>query len=427
MTPLLKKLSAALALPCRMLLVWMVFLAAMWITRGAAGGVPGFAIALAAAAAMWWRWSRPLPRRVLHAIAMAVAVAPLVYLLVPLAPSTLQPLAADAAIQMWATGPGREVAVYRFPANPNVPDRHRALVFVHGGPGGYIRNFDRDFFATFADDGFDVILYDQYGAGRSPIGKAADYSHDNNVRDLVAVLARVNKPTVLVAQSYGATLATSALAQEQVQRRVSHLVLTEPGKIPGAAFSVLPAMAQKTTLAKDAGRPPSAAIAAKLAAPRAMLAAMLAPGGAGYASQEEIINHYDPEVQRALISSSFCNDDRAMLDSFQPTRFNLIANAVISRQARGAPTPKLQNLAAPVLMILGECSYIPRGRAMEYFDVYRIARSHLVMGVGHIVWGNAKGQALTRAAIKAFVDNTPGPLPNEPTQASANQFVAAGR
>lgn len=128
-----------------------------------------------------------------------------------------------------------------------------------------------------------------------------------------------------------------------------------------------------------------------------------------------------------MISSSFCKGDDAVLASFQPTRFNLVANAVISRQARDAPAPKLKNLAAPVLLILGECSYIPRGRAMEYFDVYQIARSHLVMGVGHITWGNVKGRTLTRDAIKAFVDNTTGPLPNEPTQASGHGFVAAGR
>jgi len=278
MKRLLNKLSCALALPFRMLLVWLVFLAAMWMTRGAAGGFPALAVSLIAAVTMWWRWSRPLPRRVLHAISMAVAVAPLAYLMVPLAPSTLRPLAGDAAVQMWRTGPGREVAVYRFPPDPAAPDRHRALVFVKGGPGGYVRNFDRDFFASFAKEGFDVVLYDQYGAGYSPIDNASGHTHDNNLRDLVAVLARVNKPTVLVGQSYGATLVTSALAQAQVQQRVSHVVLTEPGKIPGAAFSALPGMAQKTTLAKYAGQPPSAAIAMMLEAPRAMLAAVLPPG-----------------------------------------------------------------------------------------------------------------------------------------------------
>ena len=100
----------------------------------------------------------------------------------------------------------------------------------------------------------------------------------------------------------------------------------------------------------------------------------------------------------------------------------------IGRFVTISPYPKyLQDLAAPVLLLLGQCSYIPRGRAMEYFDIYPIARSNLIPGVGHITWGNAQGQALTRDAIVRFVDNVTGPLANEPTQSSRQAFVASGR
>jgi pimeloyl-ACP methyl ester carboxylesterase len=426
----MKNLGKALrlfGLPVRMLAVWLAFLAALWISNGAAGGYPAFALAVLAAVALWWRWSRPRSRfaGIGHGFAMTVALAPLAWVLVPLAPATLAPLAADATVQLWPTGPGRSVAVYRFPAS-GATNRNLALVFAHGGPGGYIRDFDRQFFATFANAGFDVVLYDQFGAGRSPLGNPAMYSHENNVRDLAAVMARVDKPTLLVGQSYGATLVTSAMALDAVRQRVKFLVLTEPGRIPGAAFRAGKSMSEKSTSAPDATTPPSAAIAAKIAAPRALLAAFL-PAGNSLAPQEEIINHYAPEVQRALVSSSFCKGDTALLDAFQPTRFNLLANAAVGRQARAAATPDLRTLDAPVLLLLGECSYIPRGRAMEYFGVYNIARSHVIAGVGHITWGNAQGQATTREAIIRFVDHVPGQLPNEPSKASAASFADSGR
>jgi len=297
---------------------------------------------------------------------------------------------------------------------------------VHGGPGGYVRDFDRDFFRTFTKEGFEVVLYDQFGAGRSPLGEVGDYSHEKNIDDLLAVLKRVDKPTVLVGQSYGATLVTSALANPEVRRRASHVVLSEPGKIPGATFSSGPAMTDKSTTAPDAGQPPSASVVAKLTAPRAILAALL-PAGHHFASQEEIINHYTPDVQRAMVGNSFCKGDGQTLQAFQPTRFNLLANAAVGRQARDSPTPDLDDLAAPVLLLLGECSYIPRGRAMEYFDIYQIARSNLIPGVGHITWGNAKGQDLTREAITRFVENVPGPLADEPTRSTRQVFVESGR
>lgn len=427
MKTILKKIARVLSVPARMLAVWLTFVIALLISRGAIGGYPAFIVALIVAGVLWWLCARQGSRRgaLLNGAAMILALAPLAYILVPLASSTLVPLPDDASVQMWPTGTGRSVAVYRYPADA-ATDRKMALVFVHGGPGAYVRDFDRAFFASFARVGFDVVLYDQFGAGRSPLGDAKEYTHEKNISDLAAVLARVNKPTVLVGQSYGATLVTSALAREDVRKRVSHVILTEPGRIPGSEFSSNALMSEKTTLAPDATQAPSAATAMKLMAPRALLAAFL-PSGNSLASQEEIINHYTSDVQRVLVSNAFCKGDTVLLETFHATRFNLIANAGISRDARGATTPDLHSMVAPVLMLLGECSYIPRGRAMEYFGVYNIARSHAIPGVGHIVWGNAKGQELTRDAIVRFIDNVPGALPNEPTRATAHQFAVSGR
>lgn len=421
------KVLRFLAVPSHVLAVWLTFLIVLWITRGVAGGIPAMGVAIATASMLSWRFARRAPRRraIVRGILMLLALAPVAYVLVPLAPSSLAPLAADPSAELWQTGPGRAVVVYRYPADP-VRTRNAALVFVHGGPGAYVRDIDRAFFASFARAGFDVVLYDQAGAGRSSLVSPEQYTHDANIRDLAAVLARVNLPTVLVAQSYGATLVTSALVDRDVRKHVTHLILTEPGRIPGAAFSSDKSMSEKTTHAPDATLSPSAAVMSKLIAPRALLAAFL-PTGNRLAPQEELINHYTPDVQRLLVSNAFCKGDTALLNSFEPGRFNLIANASVSRDARHAVTPDLRDMAPQVMMVLGECSYIPRGRAMEYFGVYTTARAHVIPGVGHLVWGNARGAELTRDAIVRFVDGAPGLLPNEPSQASAQRFVESGR
>ncbi|HEU4843961.1 MAG TPA: alpha/beta hydrolase [Burkholderiaceae bacterium] len=427
MQTVLRKAVGALAVLLRCLVVWSVFLLLLWLTHGAGGGGVAFAGAVLAAGAAWWRWRRgaaPLAAGWRGGV-MLLVLAPLAYVLVPLGPAMLPPLPPDPSVQLWPTGAGRAVAVYRYAPSAKARARGVALVFVHGGPGGSVRDFDRAFFSTFADAGFDVVLYDQFGSGRSPLGDTSAYTHDGNVADLLAVLTRVNRPAVLVGQSYGAILVTSALANPEVRRRVSHVVLTEPGQLPGAAFSLNPSLSAKTTLAA-AGQPASAAAAAQLFAPRAMLAAMLPPGSR-FAPQEEIVGHYTAEVQRALLASAFCKGDDRLLNAWQPTRFNLLVNGPILRQAQASAAPRLHDLAAPVLLLLGECSYIPRGRAMEYFDAYAIARSHLIHGVGHIPWGNAEGQRQMRAAILSFVDGQPGPLPDEPNQSTRRQFVASGR
>ncbi len=300
-----------------------------------------------------------------------------------------------------------------------------ALVFVHGGPGAYVRDFDRDFLSSFAQEGFDVVLYDQFGAGRSALGDPQGYTHENNLRDLSAVLARIDKPVVLVGQSYGAALVTSALAREDVRRHVAYVVLSEPGRVPGASATSRHGMTEKTTRALDATATPSLAVVVNLAHPRSLLATLL-PRSNQFVHQEELINLYTPDVQRLLVSSAFCKGDTGSINSFQTLRFNPLANASISRDVRHATTPSLRDLKAPVLMLLGECSYIPRGRAMQYFEVFTIARSQVIANVGHVLWGNAEGREVARDAILRFIDGRQAALPNEPTASTADAFVSSG-
>lgn len=422
-----KKIARFLTIPLQMGAVWLTFLLTLWISRGVAGGYPAFLLSMAIAGILLWRRARRSTMRAViwRGIGLVLALAPLVVVLIPLASSSLSAMAADKSVQLWATHDGRQVAVYRYPADP-ATDRHMALVFVHGGPGAYLRNFDRDFFSTFAHAGFDVVIYDQFGAGRSPIGDPATYTHQNNVKDLAAVLAHIDKPAVLIGQSYGATLVTSALSIPEVRKHVTHVILSEPGRLPGGAESTAKSMSEKTTSALDASETPSRAVIAKVAAPRAILASFL-PRGNGFVKQEELINLYAKDIQRLLVAPGFCKGDTALLDTFQAERFNLIANVAVNRDALAAPTPDLRSIKAPVLLLLGECSYIPRGLAMEYFGVYTITRSQLIPKVGHILWGNAQGQALTRDSILRFVDNLPAVLPNEPNASNTRQFVESGR
>src|SRR5580765_2788289 len=41
------------------------------------------------------------------------------------------------------------------------------IIYLHGGPGGHITNYDIQIFTSFADSGYDVYLYDQIGGGQS--------------------------------------------------------------------------------------------------------------------------------------------------------------------------------------------------------------------------------------------------------------------
>lgn len=420
----------------RPLAVWLSFFLVLGLSKGALAGVPALLVATLVALVLWHRRTRQICKdgwRGLSTRARSMRVLPLVLTLLPLgvlmmpeASTRLQPLPDDPGVQYWPTSDGRSVAVYRFAPSPSVPDRHQALVFVHGGPGAYIRNFDRDFLAGFARDGFEVVLYDQFGSGRSPLGDAASYNHEGNVADLLAVLDRVAKPAVLLGQSYGAAVITSALQSPRAHNWVRQVVLTEPGKLPGGISELDPTQTDKTTIAPDASEAPSLSVLSSMLAPR-MLAATFLPAGNHFVPQEELINLATPAVQRSLIASGYCRGGAAQLDQFEALRFNPAANVAVSQSALKAQRPKWMALNLPVMLLLGECSYVPRGRAMAYFDVLPIARSQWLPGVGHILWGTPAGQAMTRDAVLRFVDGKPAAMADEPTAASRGRFVKAGR
>ncbi len=430
----IRRVAGAVARP---LGVWIAFFVILWLSRGLLSGA--LALLLASALAVWiWRQRNaqihpdggaglPMRVRLQRSLPLVMTLLPLLVLMVPGASRQLPPLPDDPAVHHWQTSSRRSVAVYRFVPDAGVQDRHQALVFVHGGPGAYIRNFDRDFFAGFARDGFDVVLYDQFGSGRSALGDARDYTHDGNVADLLSILDRIGKPTVLVGQSYGAAVVASALQDPRARKWVTQVVLTEPGKLPGSAPSLDPALNEKTTTAPDASEAPSLAVLSSMMAPR-MLAAMLLPAGNPFVPQEELINLASPAVQRNLISGGYCRGSADQLERFQPLRFNPAANRAVGQSAaRGERPMLLASLKSPVLLMLGECSYVPRGRAMAYFDAVPITRTQWLRGVGHILWGTPEGQAVTHEAILRFVDGKPAALPNEPTRESRDQFVRDGR
>jgi hypothetical protein len=64
---------------------------------------------------------------------------------------------------------------------------------------------------------------------------------------------------------------------------------------------------------------------------------------------------------------------------------------------------------------------------MDYFDVVSIERSHVIPGVGHVLWGNEEGERLTHSAIMRFLDDEEMPLPNEPDYDSRIAFIEQGK
>lgn len=343
--------------------------------------------------------------------------------MVPLPQYDFRDASADPGFELWQLSDSRTVSVSVHLPPDSVEAREETILFVHGGPGAYVRDFDRNFLSSFTKDGYRVLIYDQVGAGRSPRVPMAEYTHSGNVDDLRAVLRRLNSPVILFGQSYGTGVISSFLADYSHEFDIRKIILTEPSPLPGVDMSIdHPHFSEKTTKAENVK---GLEFSKVINNPRILIAVLL-PSGHSFVDQEEVIGYFEPDLHKLAVSNSYCLEDEDRVLPFEPLPANLMATLTIQNDFTKAARPDLRDLPQPVLLLLGECSYLPRGYAMEYFEHYTISRSHWIDRVGHVLWATPEGRDKTYAAITSFLNGTEAPLENKPTYETRIQFIEDG-
>lgn len=134
----------------------------------------------------------------------------------------------QATTQYWQLATGSRIAFTFLAAKTQktpVP-----IIYLHGGPGGHIRQGLVNSLAPIAQLGYDLYFYDQLGSGGSQrLADITDYSVERHIQDLAAITQKLGGKVILIGQSWGAILAT--LFTTRYPDRVERLVLTSPGPI----------------------------------------------------------------------------------------------------------------------------------------------------------------------------------------------------
>ncbi|HNW76989.1 MAG TPA: alpha/beta hydrolase [Bacteroidales bacterium] len=131
--------------------------------------------------------------------------------------------------QYWDLPTGSRIAFYFFKGHE--PRKPVPIIYLHGGPGGYVTSQDLFVFSKLADDGYDVYLYDQIGSGRSArLRNIREYSVKRHLRDLEAIVDLLEASKVIfIGHSWGASLAPAYLAEHP--EKVEKLIFSGPGGI----------------------------------------------------------------------------------------------------------------------------------------------------------------------------------------------------
>jgi proline iminopeptidase len=112
--------------------------------------------------------------------------------------------------------------------------QHYPVIFLQGGPGGPINDWNITTLTPLSEDGYDVYLYDQVGCGfSSRLKNIGDYTAGRHKKDLGEIVKRIRaEKVILIGQSWGAILAALFIADNP--GRVDKVIFTGPGPfVPG--------------------------------------------------------------------------------------------------------------------------------------------------------------------------------------------------
>jgi proline iminopeptidase len=105
------------------------------------------------------------------------------------------------------------------------------VIFLQGGPGAPIFDSNIEILSKLSNYGYDVYLYDLVGCGHSNrLENIDEYTVYRHKKDLAEIIKKIGAgKVILIAQSWGALLATNYLADHQT--KIEKLIFTGPGPI----------------------------------------------------------------------------------------------------------------------------------------------------------------------------------------------------
>ena len=346
-----------------------------------------------------------LIKRFFKWLGIALGMILLVFLLLLVIPEkevvpAIQP---RANTQYWEMAEGFKIAYTHF---KGVDSMNLApIVFLHGGPGGYVHSSIIETMEEIGGGKRDVYLYDQRGSGLSDrMPKYTDINFEKHLLDLRQIIREKLKAekVVLIGQSFGSNIIAhySARFPEDIER----IVFSSPGTfIPyrqenGRYISVDSLFPKPDSIqliepynfVKDVDN-----MALK---PKAMTAVM----GALLFDQKWIS---DQQMDRMLntLASQFTKGMVCDPANVLPEEGGGGLYAYFATNSDDYPKirDQVRQLDMPIIVLHGQCEYHSYGSSFEYAALYPNSRFQFIEGAGHEIWWEQKGEYIR--IIKDFL------------------------
>ena len=323
-------------------------------------------------------------RNIFKFIGLAIGLGVLLFLLLILFPRDydVPEFRERAGTQYWDLPTGSRIGYTLLPGKND--KRKTPIIYLHGGPGGWITDQHIEMLKPLAEDGYDVYLYDQVGSGHSgrleDIGK---YTVVRHKKDLEAIVQKIGSEKVaLIGQSWGAMLLSSYLADNC--ERVAKAIVTGPGPI----LPIRPALAKI--------RPPDSLNLREPAVSnregnwkanniRSRFMRFVAYAFGKKLASDREADHFFTYLNNELKKSTLC-DTALVRESEGGGGYYAHLMTVKSFDTVEDRRAGLKACNTPVLVLRGQCDNQKWGFAQEYLELFPNSRLEVIPGAGHSIW-----------------------------------------
>jgi len=257
------------------------------------------------------------------------------------------------------------------------------VIFLQGGPGGFITDNNVEVLGKLSQDGYDVYLYDQIGSGHSArLDNIREYTADRHKKDLEAIITEIKADKViLIGQSWGAILATLYIADNPL--KVEKAIFTGPGPIaPFNNEALQRPIPDSLNLKEPSFDNREANLKANNLRTRAATLVAYAFGKKLMPDKEadDFQTYLNTELNKATVA-----DIKNAKEAPGGGGFYVQIMTFLNIQTIKDPRPALAGLSIPILLLKGQYDNQKWGAASEYLELFPNHKLVIVNKAGHSI------------------------------------------
>ena len=304
-----------------------------------------------------------------------------------------------ASTKYWNLPTGSKIA-YTFIEGKGVKKTF-PIIYLHGGPGGYVYTKNIEILSNLSELGYDVYLYDQIGSGLSNrLEKVKEYTADRHRKDLEEIVKLLEaKKVILIGQSWGGALAVLFAADNL--DKVDQLIFTCPGAIKPANDALEKIKPPDSLQLKEAYNPGLKATAIALNPRYISIGVWARFFGKKLASDKEA-DSYLTKLATVFTKGLVYDSSKALAEEGGAGCYSNL-NTSVSYGKLIDPRIKLKNSKIPILVLKGQYDNIAWGYTNEYLDIFSNNKLKIIPNAGHDIFVEQSEIYLNE--IKNFLGN----------------------